>query len=239
MVAFGAVGSYPPSPFTAAGTASMPVPYPAGISAGAPLVLVAALSNSVTFGNPSGWTVGPASTSGGVIAQVWTKTAVGNETGSLTLTANGSSAGIAIAGAMLDFSGAAVSPFGSTVSANSGFSSSTSSTAAGTLSPAPGASDLTVRLYCWAMTTTGTHPTITNPGGTWTTELNLITAIASGGQNVGIVVADKIAGTDNQTLTASAAVYWFVADLVIKAGASATKVAPRLYSVAMRRASLT
>jgi hypothetical protein len=222
-VAFGSVGSYPASPFTAAPATSMAVPYPSGIVANEPLLLVALNNNpsgTTTFTTPGTWLLKESGTAinNDLSAYVWVKQAVGTESGTLTVTASQSSI---LAGAIVRYTGAAAASFGDTASAVSA-SAGTGSPPAGTLSPAPGASDMVVRFYCWSEDSASTGATMTNPGGTWTTRLNLVTNNSSN-FNGGLVIADKIAGTDNQTVsTNSKSGGWLVVDVAIKPAATAT-----------------
>ena len=129
------------------------------------------------------------------------------------MTQNGS---VVYNGAMVTYTGYNVaSPFGT--SAISAVGTLATSPAAGTLSPAPGAQDMVVRFYAWAQNNNATGATCSSPGGTWATRANLVTAAASGQFQDALVVADKIAGTDNQTITANSVGGWLVIDVPIKA----------------------
>lgn len=223
-ITYGSVGTYPTS-LSQSGSTSMAVPYPSGIVAGDALILCAANSAPDPWNTPAGWTLKefadsvPAS-GGDLAAYVWTKTATGSESGTLTVTHTANSI---ISGCIIRYSGVGVSPFGDSSVSTVGAESTTSPTA-GTLSPAPGGTDLVVRFYVWGQRASVATDTITNPGGTWTTRLNQVTANAAG-FNSGIVVADKVAGTDNQTLTATQTGGWLVVDVDMIA-AAATSVGP-------------
>lgn len=85
-VTFGAAGTAATST-----TTSISVPYPSGITAGQKLVLATfgRVSGGGTVNTPSGWTHVPGSPSptvGSAWIQVFTKTAVGTESGSLSVT---------------------------------------------------------------------------------------------------------------------------------------------------------
>lgn len=219
-ITFGSVGSYPASPFTQNGATSMAVPYPSGITAGEALILCAANSSPDAWTTPSGWT--SVESNSNVLTDlsvaVYTKVATGAETGTLTVT---HSAAVPIAGCIVRYPGVSASPFGDTANAISSVDTGTTSPTNGVLSPAPGASDMVVRFYTWAMRGSSTGATLTNPGGTWSTRLNLMTN-ASGTFNVGIVVADKIAGTDNQTVTSNVAGAFMVVDVALVAAVAAS-----------------
>lgn len=187
-------------------------------------MLCAANNIPASFTTPSGWALKESATNIGSTgvgaAFVWTTLATGSETGSLTVTCASANN---LAGTILRYT--AASGFGDTASAASS-SLSTASPTAGTLSPVPGASDMVVRIYCWADNGTGAGSTLTNPGGTWTTRLNLVTqqgGDATGLFNCGFVAADKIAGTDNQTVTSSVTGAFFVVDVAITASAASPR----------------
>jgi len=129
---------------------------------------------------------------------------------------------------MVRYSGAG--GFGDTASGGSS-SISTTSVANGTLSPAPGANDMVVRCYCWSPDVSGSGESLTNPGGTWTTRLNLITNWTNDGThfNGAIVIADKISGTDTQNITSSVTGAWFVVDVALTPiiiGSKAVRIHP-------------
>lgn len=220
-VLFGAVGSYPASPFTAAAVTTVPVPYPSGILPNDVLVLCAINSGPATYTTPAGWTLKQSGTINSNLASyLFTKTAVGTESGNLSVTVGSA----VCAAGMVRYAGAlplSTSQIRSTISTNSSTTNSTTSTAAGTLSPVPASTDLVVRCYTWSQSNASTGMSLSNPGGTWTTRLNLVTNSST--FNCGMVIADKLAGTDNQTVTASgtnATGSWLVSDIAIEALAS-------------------
>jgi hypothetical protein len=208
----------------------MAVPYPSGIVAGDPLILYAADANNGIFTTPSGWaSAASAAAVGGnsLWCSVFTKAATGSETGSLTVTSSGSAA---LVGAIVRYTGAAASPFGAVVSAASGATADTvsSSVTSGVLSPAPGVSDLVVRCYLYGSSNSGTGGTLSNPGGTWATRLNIVGQTSGGTWNAGLVIADKVSGTDNQTVTSSPLGGWMIADVTITAPATLSPPYPGL-----------
>jgi hypothetical protein len=220
VVAFGAVGSIPATPFTTAAATSMAVPYPSGIVTGQPLILAAMNTSPVAWNTPSGWLLkeSNASVNADLSFYVFTKIADGTESGSLTVSHTGSAVN---AGAIVRYSGCdAVSPFGDTASNVSGSATTGPSPAPGTLSPAPGTSDMVVRFWGTAQNSGATGGSMTNPGGTWNTRLNLYTNVGSSAFNGGIVIADKINGTDSQTITCSPSSGWMVVDVVLKVAAA-------------------
>jgi len=147
MVSFGNVGSYPPSPFTHAATTSMAIPYPSGIVAGAPMILVALNSEVTTFTTPTGvttWTLKQSNTNVAsetdLAMYVWTTKAAGTESGTLTVTGNASGD---MVGAIAVYTGAdATTPITTTAASTTTNStiSTTSPSSLTALSPAPGAS---------------------------------------------------------------------------------------------------
>jgi hypothetical protein len=201
---------------TAAAT-TLAVPFPTGIIAGQVLLLAMCNSNPASYTTPAGFAVVKSSNGGlGGLGSLYlfSKIAVGSETGNLTVTAGNSCES---AGAFVQYSNTAVSPFGSSVLTTK--SSATTSPAALTaLSPAPAATSLVVRCYGWAQNTSSTGTTITNPGGTWVTRKNFASSV-SGQFNAGIVFAEKVNGLDTQVITASNAGAWGVIDVEIITGA--------------------
>lgn len=204
------------------GSNTITVSYPAGILAGDALVLCIINTNPTTQTTPTGWSApvqSNANVNGNLAAYVWEKTAVGTESGTVSSTLGVGSSGI---GVMLRYTNTLITgPFGTTISTNSGATNSTSSTAAGTLSPAPGGADLVVRFYTFAQNgLTATGLTMTNPGGTWTTRGNLVSVGTTSIFANGLVFADKVAGTDNQTVsTNSQTGAWMVIDVDLKMAA--------------------
>lgn len=218
VVAYNSQASYPASPFNQAGVTSFTLPWSSVAPAwGDALVLCCINSGPQTFSTPSGFVLKQSGTiNSNLAAYVFTKQATGTETGNLTITP---AASAVCAAGMLRYTGAhlnSANQIRSTISTNSSTTNATTSTAAGTLSPAPLSSTLVVRCYCWSQSTASTSMALSNPGGTWATRLNLVTNSST--FNCGMVLADKLAGTDNQTVTASgsnATGSWLVADIAI------------------------
>lgn len=248
-LAFASLTSYPPTTTTAAvSNATGAVwAYPSGIVAGDALILCAVNNNpnggsgasGTSFSLPTGWTV--MESQPGIItdtsAYLYEKTAVGTESGtSITLRP---SATALVAAAILRYTGANPgTPFGDTVSAITSGSSTTTSPAKGTLSPAPGATDMVVRMYGWALDSSGagaaaTVPTSAGTAG-WSTRLNNFTNVGSS-FNCGLVVLDKVNGTDNVTVTAVSS-GWMVGDAAIKA-APTSSARPTNINQAVKRAA--
>lgn len=220
MIAFGSFTQTIVS--TNGGSGSISVSYPSGIIAGDALVLCIINTNPFSQSTPTGWSAPVQSNptvNGNLAAYVWEKTALGTESGTVSSTLGTGSTGSSGIGVMLRYTKTLTTgPFGTTISTNSGATNSTSSTAAGTLSPAPGPTDLVVRFYTFAQNTAATGLTMTNPGGTWTTRGNLVSVGTSSIFANGLVFADKVAGTDNQTVsTNSQTGSWMVIDIDLKA----------------------
>lgn len=235
---------YPPTPTTAAVTTATWA-YPSGIAAGDALILAAANNNpnggsggsGTTFTTPSGWTAqesAPGINTDGS-GYLFTKTAAGTESGtnlSLTMSSSG-----LIAAYILHYTGNnTTSPFGGKSLATSA-SAQNGSPTHGTVSPAPGASDLVVRMYAFGQDSASTGETLSSPGGSWVTRGKSITNVSSAFQ-CGICVADELDGLDNQTVTVTSghSAGWIVAEIVI-AVAPAAAAASRLYSQAVARAA--
>jgi len=216
-VAFGSIGI---ATTPTAANDPISVPYPSGIVKGDPLILAVVNGNPVDYTTPTGWTV--QQHNGNVLSDtggsVMTKVADGTESGSLSVSEVGTPADVNM-GVMLRYTNyQGTTPVGTSSIAVSS-SSSTSSPAHTTLSPVPGSSAMVVRFFLWAENTGSPGSSFTAPGGGWTTRANIITNITSGTLfNCGIVVQDKLAGTDDQTCTCSAAGAWIVVDIVITAG---------------------
>jgi len=219
---FQSITSYPPSSTTAATTSAVWA-YPSGIQLGDVLVLAAVNNNpgggtATTFTTPTGWTLKQSSP--GLLTDVstylFTKIAAGTESGTnITLTASASA--LIAAGLLRYSSNDKVTPLGSTSKAVSS-AASTSSPAAATLSPAPGADDMVVRMYGWAQDSSATGVASTIPTGTgWTTRLNNFTN--TGTFQCGCVVLDKAAGTGTVTVT-NVSSAWMVSDVDIHAAPS-------------------
>lgn len=219
VASFQGVGSYPPSPFTAATAASMAVPYPSGIAANDCLLLVAANSQPISFTTPSGWTLlqsNAAINTNVASVYVWQKIAAGSETGTLTVSESNSTVAN-LAGAILRYNTVPTTgQVAASIKTNS-TSGGTTSPAGGTLSPAPGATNLVVRIYVAVATANHAGSAASSaPGGTWVTRLNLITEGTA--FPAAIVIADKTQGTDTQTVTASNSSGWMVTDISLVAG---------------------
>jgi hypothetical protein len=194
------------------------VPYPASIAAGNVLLLAMCNSNPTSYTTPTGFAV-VKSSNGGLAGlgslYLFSKVAVGSETGSLTVTAGNANES---AGAFVQYNNVAASPFGASVITVGGSSLTTSPSSLTALSPAPAVTSLVVRCYGWAQNTSSTGTTITNPGGTWVTRKNFASSV-SGEFNAGIVFADKTDGLDNQVITASNSGGWGVVDIELLTGA--------------------
>lgn len=80
---------------------------------------------------------------------------------------------------------------------------------------------MVVRFYAYAQRSSSTGGTLSNPGGTWTTRLNLVSNIAA--FNCGLVVADRISGTDNQTITSDVAGAFMVVDVALTAAVTTSQ----------------
>lgn len=199
---------------------SLAVPYPAGLAAGNSLLLGIGNNIPKDYVLPTGWALvqGNASVGSDLGFDVYSKVAAGTETGSLTVTIN-SGVGTGLhSGIMVCHSGVAASPFGASNLATNGGGASTSP-ALTALSP--GANDWVVRFYLYAADSASTGVTMSSPGGTWVTRKNQITNI-SGDFATSCVVADKQAGTDSQTITASATGAFAVTQIILVAGAAST-----------------
>lgn len=219
-ITFGSVGSFPASPFTSGGS-TIACPYPSGIAAGDALILCAVNSNPDSWNTPAGWTSKEANANvlTDMSCSVFTTVATGSESGTLSVV---HAANTPVAVCITRHTGVAASPFGDTASSVSTVDTGTASPTNGALSPAPGATDMVVRFYAYAQRASSTGGTLSNPGGTWTTRLNLMSNLGS--FNCGIVVADKIAGTDDQTVNSNTAGAFMVVDVDLVAAASS--VAP-------------
>jgi hypothetical protein len=220
-VAFASAGSYPSSPFNVGSGGSYAVPYPTGIVANAPLVLCVVGVPGKAITTPSGWTAKTSNIGTGVGISVFERLAVGSETGSLTVSV--ASGQLAIGAAvMIRVSGAATSPFGAGVVATG--TSSTTSPTNGTLSPAPGTSDLVMRFYAYGQTTGSTTSSLTlSATGGFTQQFNQVNKSSSA--NPGILVATLVAGTANDVVTANAAGSWAVVDVAFLAPSAANPAA--------------
>jgi hypothetical protein len=196
---------------------TLAVPFPTGIIAGQVLLLAMCNSNPATYSTPTGFALvkNNSGIAGFGSLYLFSKIAVGSETGNLTVTAGNSNES---AGAFVQYSNVAVSPFGASVISVGSSSSTTSPASLTALSPAPAATSMVVRCYGWCQNTSSTGTTITNPGGTWVTRKNFASSV-SGQFNAGIVFAEKVNGLDNQVITASNSGAWGVIDIEIKTGA--------------------
>jgi len=214
-VAFGAIGiDTTPS----AANSPVRVPYPSGIVAGDPLLLAAVNGDPTGFTTPTGWTLakGNSSVINDTGGAVYTKIADGTESGSLSVTKSGTN-NMCMA-CMVRYTNYSGSPIGDSEIAVTASTASTSSPARTALSPVPGANDMVARFFLWAEDANGTGRSFTPPGSGWNTRMNALTNVSSGTLfNCGIVMQDKVNGTDNQTCTCSATGGWIVIDVAIAA----------------------
>lgn len=218
-IAFVSVGAV----LSTSNSGSVAVPYPAGLAAGNALTLCVANSIPKAYTTPSPWTQiqGSASVGSDLGFDVYTTIALGTETGTLTLTATlgtGLHSGIMLCHSGVD----AVTPFGTS---NLATGSSGASTSPALTALSPGANDWVIRFYCWGADSSTGSPTLTNPGGTWTTRKNQITAVATDLQ-AGCVAADKQAGVDSQTITSSTTGAFAVTSVILVAAAAAAAAPP-------------
>lgn len=224
------------SNISAANSSSFTVPFPGTISAGNALLLAVGNSAPVAFATPSGWTQVQANGSVGADLGfgVYSLKAVGTETGNLTVSV---SAGNGLLwGQILNYSGVASSPFGTSNLATTAGTVTVSPTL---VALSPGANDFVVRFYQWGQNTAATGATVTNPA-TWTSRLNQVTNDATA-FNGATVSADKQAGVDSQTVTSNTQGAFAVTQVILVDGGAVvvqpTKALVVPGSAAMRAAN--
>jgi len=223
---------------------SISVAYPTGVQVGDVLLLAAANGAPNTNSTPSSWTSLQAGTSSAdTTANVYWKVAVTADTSASTVAITHTAAGTpdVPVGAMVRLNTTASSSQIHSSQVSTGGSAATTSPTLTALSPAPSATDLVVRFYFCSVNNASTYSAITSPGGTWALLQKQFTNTGSD-FNCGIVVASKTAGTDNQTLTATASGSntsgWVVIDVAV-VGAPDPVSRPRIlmpYRGAVQRA---
>jgi len=208
----------------ATGTTSLSINKPAGVNDGDIMILAAGQSRGgAVYTTPAGWNpielaiggklAGGTTGVNDIASKVWYKVASGE--------AASYSIGCTIAGSTpQEMTLAIVSYRRPRNAAPVKLHGSSWSTALGTTSPVPYAlpnitlDDLIVMIYIVGSDTTGTY-TVTAPSSPWTQRVSVVSAVASD-FNVGIIVVDKPAASDQPTASSSVSAAWHVASICLK-----------------------
>lgn len=223
-ITFGAVASA--SNNAANKATSIAVPYPSGIVAGDILIIAGANTAPDPYSTPSGWSTmtggNPAASASDLQAAAYWRVATGSESGSVTL---GTTTIVAtVMACMLRYPGAQSTLRGSASAVSS--TASATSVAPALVSGVVG-TDMVIRIYCYGDDTKRTvasqQTNVTYPStGSWNQRLKLqaapsqLTGTPSGQFPGGLMVVDKLGGTDQPSATAAATGGWNVISIALQ-----------------------
>lgn len=220
MVAFGSLATAPAT-LSQAAAASITINVPAGTANGDFLLMVVTDSNPVPWGSPSGavpsgWTlIGNAADAGNDdnYSSAYWRTAA-SEPANYTVSL--SSATSPMCGVIARYTGTTglrASIFTPTTAQSSAVSTSQ---APGTISGTMAATDLAIICYTYASDSSSVSPTLTSPTtGSWTNRVTFGPTTASSSFKSGLILVDKLAGTDTPTASASSAGGWAIFSLAL------------------------
>lgn len=215
MVAFGSLATAPAT-LSQAAAASITINVPTGTANGDFLLMVVTDSNPVTWTQPSGWTlIGNAADAGNDdnFASAYWRIA-SSEPGSYTVSL--SSATSPMCGVIARYTGTTGLRASIYTPTSAQSTAVSTSQAPGTIPGTMAATDLAIICYTYASDSSSVSPTMTSPTtGSWTNRVTFGPTTASSSFKSGLILVDKIAGTDTPTASATQVGGWAIFSLAL------------------------